>query len=484
MKKKFPTSSSSSLSRRDFLKKSGLGMAAIGSFGAAPIATSASTRKATAATAKGRAKNIIFLVSDGMSAGTFAMADQFLLWKEGRHSHWGDIYQRGEGRFSIMDTASRNNRVTDSAAAASAWGCGQRVDNGRVNVGPDETPHKTILEIARDSGKSTGLVTTATVTHATPAGFGANVQSRRDERIIMEQYLERDYDLLLGGGLQLLKSTDDQPSLQPKVEAGGYEFIRTRDELLDSQGSDPRLIGLFAEEFIPYEVDRIHSPEQLYKTVPSLAEMAVAALKRLSTNPNGFVLQIEGARVDHAAHLNDTGGLLYDQIAFDEAVGEALKFASEHDDTLIIVTTDHGNASTGMSSGENLGRRNFNRVDAIRGSFRTLRDRLDRNQSLEEIQKHVANVLGTEISKEHADFILRHMNSEYAPPYRRMEWLAATIGQVMANYNDFGWIGNAHTAEYVYLNALGPGCELIQPFTKNYELFNVMVEAAGMGRWV
>ncbi|TVP81589.1 MAG: alkaline phosphatase [Puniceicoccaceae bacterium] len=480
-----PKQNIQSVSRRNFLKASGLGLALVGSAGLAPFSKLGAVSGANAgAFARGKAKNIIFLVSDGMSAGTFSTADQYMFWKEGRHTHWGELFRSGRGRFSMMETSSRNSLVTDSGAGSSAWGCGHRVNNGRINMDASDNPLKPILAIARDAGKATGLVTTATISHATPAGFAANMMSRNDEREILEQYLERDYDLLLGGGHSFIEGNDQRPSLHPKIETGGYEFIRDRASLLASERSDPRLIGLFSDGHIPFEVDRVHSSENLHESVPSLAEMTEVALRRLSSNPNGFLVQIEGARVDHAAHLNDLGGLLFDQLAFDDAVGVALKFIAERDDTLLIVTTDHGNASPGMSSGQNLGGRNLRRMSGIRGSYHTLRDRLDPNQSVSEVQKHVADVLGQEIRDEHAEYILRHRNSDYEPPYERMRWVAATVGQIMANYHDFGWIGNAHTAEYVYLTALGPGSESVQPFTKNTDLFDLMVRSAGMEAWL
>ncbi len=135
-----------------------------------------------------------------MSAGTFALGDQFKLRKKERHTHWGELYQKGLGRYGIMDTASLDNRVTDSAAASSAWGGGHRVKRLSVNVGPNGETYKPILAVARDAGKATGIVTTTTVTHATPAGFGANLERRGQQRGAMEQYLDRNYDLLLGGG--------------------------------------------------------------------------------------------------------------------------------------------------------------------------------------------------------------------------------------------------------------------------------------------
>jgi len=475
-------SNPSNVSRRNFIKTGGgLGLAAVSGVGLSPLAKG---NQPTGRVAGGRARNSIFLVSDGMSAGTFALADQFLQWKEDRPSHWSEIIRQGRGRFGMMETASNNSIVTDSAAASSAWGCGQRVNNGRVNMAGEDRPLKPILSIARDAGKATGLVTTATVSHATPAGFAANVMHRGEERQILEQYLEREVDLLLGGGRDFFEAHEDHPSLFPKIDKGGYEFVEDRSGLLASEGRDPRLIGIFAGGHLPYEVDRLHSPDHLKEQVPSLAEMTGAALRRLDTHANGFVVQIEAARVDMAAHLNDTGGLLFDQLAFDDAVKVALEFAENRDDTLVIVTTDHGNASPGMSRGNNQGRRFFERMDGIRGSFHPLRDRLDRKQSVDVVRNHFEAVLGLKISGEHAEWVLQRMRGEYRLPYDRLPWLSNMIGQIMANYYEFNWVSNAHTAEHVYLSALGPGSEFVQPFTKNTDLFDLMVKAAGMEPWV
>jgi alkaline phosphatase len=108
------------------------------------------------------------------------------------------------------------------------------------------------------------------------------------------------------------------------------------------------ILGTFDAEHLPFSLDRAADPA-LAAAVPSLAEMARAALSRLSANARGFVLQIEGGRVDHAAHSNDIGALIHDQLAFDDAVGVALEFATGRDDTLVLITSDHGNSNPGLN---------------------------------------------------------------------------------------------------------------------------------------
>ena len=190
----------SSPSRRDFLKTGALGALALGTGGMATTANGQSRTDVADVSAPGDAKNVIFLVSDGMSAGTLTMADLHRRRHEGRRSNWLRLYDEGRVNHGVMDMAPANSIVTGSAAAASSWGSGHRVVNEMVNMSPEGEKYRTILQIFRDAGRGTGLVTTTRITHATPAGFGINMPARWSEDKIAAQYLEREYDVLMGGG--------------------------------------------------------------------------------------------------------------------------------------------------------------------------------------------------------------------------------------------------------------------------------------------
>jgi alkaline phosphatase len=291
------------MNRRKFLQ-----LSAASSLFAAPTSIA---QAPSAPRPKTQAKNVIFLVSDGMSMGTFTLTDQFLRWRDGRPSHWLQLYLDNRVRRGLMDMSSLNSIVTDSSAAASSWGCGARINNGAVNMGPKGEIYPPILSLAQAAGKATGLVTTATLTHATPAGFAANVPDRGQEEAIAQQYLEREFDLLLGGGRKFFEpeSRKDKQDLLAGFTGKNYQLLSSRADLKSLPLSRQKAIGLFAGGHVPYELDRIHSAEKK-ETVPSLAEMTAAALQYFSRHPNGFIVQIEGARIDHAAHENDIGGLV------------------------------------------------------------------------------------------------------------------------------------------------------------------------------
>lgn len=467
----------SSTSRRGFFKKSGLaafGLAAGGGVAATKPAIGAKVPRS------GKAKNLIFLVSDGMSQGTLTMTDQFLQMRDGRKSHWMNLYREHPARRGMMDMASANALVTDSAAASSSWGCGRRVPNGRINMDRQDNPLEPIMQIAKRNGLRTGLVTTATVTHATPAGFVANGPQRGDEALFAKQYLEREVDVVLGGGMQFFSARGrrDNVDLVAEFADKGYAAVHDRESLLALDGGAKKLLGLYSDSHVPYEIDRLNS-ESLKQSVPSLEEMSIAALRPLSADGDRFILQIEAARVDHAAHANDISGLIYDQIAFDDAVRVALQFYEHNPDTMVIVTTDHGNANPGLNSGGGMGRGNLGRLTDFKGSCSQLSGLFGRNatHSVSEIREEIEKLTGIGISRDQGQLIHDFRSREWQAPYSQMNGWGGVLGQVLANHTNIGWTGNSHTSDYVELGAIGPASELIQPFLDNTDMFDVMCKA-------
>ncbi|MDG5765834.1 alkaline phosphatase [Balneolales bacterium ANBcel1] len=471
-----------SFNRRDFLKTGALSGLFIGS---GAFVTGCSPQSNGVAR-PGDVKNIIFMVSDGMSSGTLAAADQLLRRNYGRPSSWISLYESGKATRGLMDMASASSVVTCSAAASSSWGCGQRVNNGRVNMTEDGEPLTPILKIFRDAGKATGLATTTTITHATPAGFGANVMERGDEQTIAVQYLERGYDLLLGGGHRHLAPDrrEDGRDLYAEFAEAGYRIARTKQEMQQGENSK-KLLGVFYNGHLPYNLNHINT-EEYRRDIPTLAEMTETALAQLSGKPNGFILQVEGGRVDHAAHGNDAAGLVYDQIAFDDAVAKAVAFAEGRDDTLVIITTDHGNANPGLSGTGAYYNDSGPALDQL-ADFRYTNSwmlrQLNENSSVSSIRETVEYASGIAIGRDEAEILRKAFAGDYQNLNRGMSRPAQVMGQIFANYLAFNWVSGAHTADYVELAAMGPGSEKIGAFTRNTDLFHLMVELAGVQQY-
>ena len=172
-------------SRRDFLKFAGLGGVALGA--AAVPALGAAPREAAVNLRAAQAKNVIFLVADGMNLAALSLADAWSRRTRSMSSRWMRLYQERPVVRSLCETHSATGLVTDSAAAASAWGIGERIANGVLNITPDGRKPVTLAQKMMAARKRVGLVTTATATHATPAGFAVTVASRKNQAEVAAQ---------------------------------------------------------------------------------------------------------------------------------------------------------------------------------------------------------------------------------------------------------------------------------------------------------
>ena len=177
------------MERRNFLKNSLL--AGLGSL----LVPSVAQAQASESFGRKRAKNIIYLVSDGMSIGTLVMADLYSKRILGRSSAWFSLYEQKLAVKASMDMQSASSVVTDSSAASSSWGSGHRIINGMINVGVNGEQYTPILQKFKKAGKKVGCVTTVPITHATPAGFCTNSKERKAQPKIAENYLDLRFDV-------------------------------------------------------------------------------------------------------------------------------------------------------------------------------------------------------------------------------------------------------------------------------------------------
>jgi len=429
-------------------------------------------------TKAGKAKNIIFMVSDGMSTGTLNMADLHLNRKFGRQSNWLSLYRENRSVRALMDTASANSMVTDSAAASSSWGGGVRVNNGSLNVGPGGEEHKPILQKFKDSGKAVGCVSTVPITHATPAGFCVNVKSRGDQSKIAELYLPLKFDVMMGGGTQYFEASKrkDGKDMFKEFTSKGYTLARNRQEMLNLKSGKP-VLATFADDGLPYTLDR-NQDKALQDTVPTLAEMTKKAISLMSSNKNGFVLQVEAGKVDWAAHANDIGALIYDQIAFDDALAEALAFAEKDGNTLVIVTTDHGNSNPGLFSGDNA---NFDRIGKFTQTNEALLQQINRNFTPSQVIDKIEASQSMVINSKEADALLAHYNQKDKSGLYNTENLPyKMLADIQQKYTNVGFGSMDHSSDYVELAVVGPGSDLLQPFVKNTDLHQLMLTATGV----
>lgn len=411
----------------------------------------------------GKARNVIVLIADGCSDEQYT----FARWYKGEPLSLDEI------RVGAIKTYVANSVVADSAPAATAFATGYRTSDRLIGVGPkgdtlsnvekpsEEMQYKplaTVLEGARLMSKSTGIVVTSRVTHATPAGYMAHVQARSMENDIMEQAVYQNIDLVFGGGMQHLlpeseegKRTDGE-NLIRVLKDHGYQIVQTRDEMMQIHSG--KVFGMFASSHMAAEIDRSEfSPEQ-----PALDEMTRKAVELLSQDPDGFFLMIEGSQIDWACHANDPAHLLSDLLMYDKAVEIALDFAKKDGNTLVLALSDHntggfsiGNYSTSKTCSQM-------KLEAFLDPFRKMKlsapglwKKVGNEKTVEKVKSVVRDYWGLSITNEEAGQILAVAERDKASPHNG-------FGEVLSPRHTFvGWTTHGHCGGDVPLHAFGPG---------------------------
>jgi alkaline phosphatase len=333
-----------------------------------------------------RARNVILFIGDGMGVSTVTAARIFEGQLRGESGEENRLAFEGFPNVALVQTYNTNQQTPDSAGTMTAIVTGSKTRAGVLSidrqvlrgdfVAAREHPLPTLLEHAEGRGLATGIVTTTTVTHATPAALYAHSPERdwqSDDRLslpareagfpdIARQLLELDegdgVDVVLGGGRthflpagvpdpvfpKRFGSRLDERDLIAEWVSGRERaaFVATRDALLavDSKTTGP-LLGLFAPSHLAYEADRLAVPNG----EPSLTEMTAVAISILERNAGGYFLTIEGGRIDHAHHAGNARRALRDTVEFSNAVRMALELTNPAD-TLIVVTADHSHVLT------------------------------------------------------------------------------------------------------------------------------------------
>ncbi|MCX7787397.1 MAG: alkaline phosphatase [Spirochaetes bacterium] len=268
-------------------------------------------------------RNIILFIGDGMGEAQVRAGSYYATGME-----VGLSFQQFPV-CSRVTTFSADNSITDSAAAATAIATGKKVNNGVLSVAipGDGKPLETILELAKKQGKRVGIVTTTSLTHATPAAFAAHQLSRTDGFAIAQQMLYGTKpDLLFGGGGEGM-----DPAL---AQGAGYRVVTNKQGMVGLTFEDLPVSGQFGISHMPYEYEGLGD-------LPHLSEMTRKAFELLSQDTVGFFLVVEGGRIDHAAHRNDIQLLVREVIEFSRAIEVTFRWAKDNSRTLIVVTSDH-----------------------------------------------------------------------------------------------------------------------------------------------
>ncbi len=358
------------------------------------------------------AKYVILMIGDGMGFNHVDAASLYkhertgaLAWERFPVKYAMSTYPAGgsyDSQAAWKSFDAVKSGATDSAAAATALATGVKTYNGAIGVDEDKKPLGNVSEAAEALGRSTGVVTTVTFPHATPASFVAHNEERDNYSPIALEMLEKSSaDVIMGVGHPLYdddghaektegdeeryryaggkgewekiiagKAGDQTDADHNGVKDDAWTFVETREgfEKLMTGAAPKRVLGMpqvygslqngrsghdeNKKDDMPFETPRI-------STVPTLAEMTAAALNVLDANEKGFFLMVEGGSIDSAAHSNLSGRMIEEALDFEGAVMTAIEWVEKNsnwDETLLIVTADHETGYlTGVGSGEGKG---------------------------------------------------------------------------------------------------------------------------------
>ncbi len=269
--------------------------------------------------------SVILLIGDGMGPAHMEL---------GRLVEYGAGNSSGYDRFPHETTVSTNNvdgGTTDSGAGGTAIATGTRTQNGLISMSSDGRNLTTILEIAKQKGYATGLITICQLAHATPAVFAAHQPNRDLYSAIAADMVGHHVDLMLGGGWD----TDYFGPHIANMQADGYEYATNKAELA-ALNSTPAL-GLFASGNLPKVQDYTDaSPE------PSLYEMVVKGIDLLNATGGPFFLMVEESAIDWAGHANDPVYAAHEMIMLDKIINHTINLAEAPGAKLqVLVTADH-----------------------------------------------------------------------------------------------------------------------------------------------
>ncbi len=273
-------------------------------------------------------KNIIYMIGDGMGANIIQATQE----KYADELYGNKLAINYLTQVGTQSTYSASDKITDSAAGGTALATGKKTSNYTVGMDKTHTTNfKSVLELAAEKGKSTGIIATKSVTDATPASFTAHVEDRKMQNEIAKQQLVKlsdgTLDLVLGGGSEYYEFFDNDAEFDAAEEMGMSYSEKWEDTLDDKLP----LVGLYARDAL--------NTTAAY--LPTLAEMTDFALEKLSEDENGFFLMVEGSQIDSMAHDNDLEKEIHEMYQFDNAIAVAMRYVALHPDTLLIVTADH-----------------------------------------------------------------------------------------------------------------------------------------------
>ena len=274
--------------------------------------------------------NIILMIGDGMGLSQITA---------GMYSNGNKTALEEFEYIGLSKTHSSENLVTDSAASGTAFACGKKTMNGVLGMDINNNKLNSILEICKSRGYLTGLISTSSIVHATPASFYANVRSRKQYEDIALQLSENNIDYFIGGGEKHFKKRNDNRNLISEMK--DYEMVNNLTKF--SQSTSNKL-GFFTYYDEPPSLNEGRKP--------MLDEALLATLDKFDQREKPFFIMVEGSQIDWGGHANEIDYITSEFKDFDGAISVAVNYVNANPNTLLIVTADHETGGLAITFGK------------------------------------------------------------------------------------------------------------------------------------
>jgi alkaline phosphatase len=283
-----------------------------------------------------RAKNVILMIGDGMGLSQISAA---------LYANNNKLTMEEFPVVGFQKTYAFDDLITDSAAGATAFSCGEKTYRFAIGMNADSLPCKTLLEEAEERELATGLIATSTIVHATPAAFIAHQKFRVMYEEIAEDFLKTEVDFVVGGGKRYFNHREkDDRDLVAELLKKNYEVKDFTQAPLSEIVLNPQ------KNFFYFTADKHPLSVSVGRDYLSYASR-IGPLFLEKRSDKGFFLMIEGSQIDWAGHSNDGEWVVKEVLDFDRAVSQVLSYARRRGNTLVIVTADHETGGMAIDNG-------------------------------------------------------------------------------------------------------------------------------------
>lgn len=445
------------------------------------LAAFAVSATALAAQAAKPVKYVFLFIGDGMSIPQRMTAEELARINTGKGLAINSMPHQ-----ALTTTRSANSFITDSAASGTAIACGSKTNNGMIGMDPKGGRLKSVAEVARDSGRKVGILTSVTLNHATPAAFYGHNRSRGNYYDLGLDLVESGFDFFGGGGIAECdnkKAKSYKGDIYEIAEGRGYAVVRKDMKALAAlKPGCGKVIATGADGALMYNLDAPDSPR--------IADFTKKAIELLD-NEKGFFIMVEGGKIDWMCHANDAATVMAEVADFDNAVKVALEFARKNPrDTLVVVTGDHETGGLTMGFAGTAYNSHIDRLNAqkrSREAFNSASKKLvggGKDIEFEDVIPLLSESFGFAFDEDSESplALSEAERGELEKAFGRWKKdvskgaLSLAAAKILNNKAGLAWTSDAHTALPVETSAQGSGAEVFSGTIDNTDIAKILKE--------